>query len=245
MFCNNCGKKIIDGGKFCNFCGNKIVLLSNRELTKTDQDPAIEFENVEVWVCDYCKKEFEIETECDDHEKICKKNPNNFTNLCSSCGTENKKEAVFCKNCGNKLNASTKKSIIQKVTLNEGDKRYQKIKNAGVSGEALGWFNLIVSPIIAFSDIGETESDFLIFNLIYFLIVSFIFIKYGKNLKKVTGASLKDTTVLIWTSVVVILVNILSALGEEGGFSGILFFVELYYLFQARKVLKSLANINS
>lgn len=242
MFCNKCGKEIVENSEFCNFCGNKIILKKqNKKLESVEQVYSETGEDY-IWTCDYCGEEFETKLKSDNHEKICNKNPINLKNLCPSCGVENKKEALFCKKCGCKIK-STVINLVNKIDENSGD--YKKIKNAGSTAEVLGWFNLIVSPIVAFSSSYETESSLLVFDLIYFLIVSFIFIKYGKKLKKVTGASLKDVTILIWTSVVVIALNILSALGEGGSFSGILFFFELYYLFQARKVLKSLDSVNN
>ena len=93
MYCNNCGKKIKESSKFCNFCGHKIIVSNFKKSKKTDKTDY-------VWACDYCGKEFETKLKSDNHEKICKKNPINIKNTCVSCGTENKKEAKFCKKCG-------------------------------------------------------------------------------------------------------------------------------------------------
>ena len=51
--CFKCGEV----GHFANVCKNKI-----------------KYEYIEVWGCDYCKKEFDSEQKCNKHEKNCDKN---------------------------------------------------------------------------------------------------------------------------------------------------------------------------
>lgn len=109
MYCNNCGKVINQDSKFCAFCGEKNSLLKSEKIKKSKKKASIlsEFKEEFVWTCDYCGKEFDTKSESDKHEKICNKNPNNSKNLCSKCGVENFKEALFCIKCGNKLGKDT------------------------------------------------------------------------------------------------------------------------------------------
>lgn len=136
---------------------------------------------------------------------------------------------------------STKKiKTVEGKNINKGlekdDKRFKKIYNAGVSAEALGWFNLVANIIISLiSFSGNGDSGILIFNLIYISIVSYLFIKYGKIIKKVNGVVIKDVNILLWTCLGILVVSLLG-----GGGIGILLLLEVFYLFSAKSVIKKL-----
>ena len=62
-------------------------------------------EEVVIWCCEYCDKEFEDETKCGYHERYCK-NKQNSGNSCFKCG----KYGHFANNCWS--NKSSKKCDI-------------------------------------------------------------------------------------------------------------------------------------
>jgi len=103
MYCNKCGKEIIESSVFCNFCGNEILLEIKSKKIKLNEQIHIESTKDYIWTCDYCGKEFNTKSESDDHEKSCNINPINSKNICSNCGIENQIEASFCKKCGSKI----------------------------------------------------------------------------------------------------------------------------------------------
>jgi len=120
--------------------------------------------------------------------------------------------------------------------LEKDDKRFKKIYNAGVSAVALGWFNLIVNIILLFISFSENSNfGVLIFNLLYVGIVSYLFIKYGKIIKKVEGVTLKEINILLWTCGGIVVVSLLG-----GGGIGIILLLEIFYLFSAKSVIKKL-----
>jgi len=120
--------------------------------------------------------------------------------------------------------------------LQKDDKRFKKIYNAGVSAEALGWFNLVVNIILSVVSFSSTdESGTFVFNLIYISIISYLFIKYGKIIKKVNGVTIKDINILLWTCGGILVVSLLGS----GGI-GILLLLETFYLFSAKSVIKNL-----
>lgn len=107
MFCNNCGKEIIQNGKFCNHCGSKIILKNNSLGSEVAEQVYIKSAEDYIWTCDYCKKEFDFKSELDSHKEKCEKNTKNIKDeskvVCTKCGSENKVEAKFCKKCGNEI----------------------------------------------------------------------------------------------------------------------------------------------
>lgn len=119
--------------------------------------------------------------------------------------------------------------------LEKDDKRYKKIYNAGASAEALGWFNLVFSIIFLFIGMIGGADGVYMFGLICTIIVSYVFIKHGKILKKVNNASIDNVTILLWTCLGIVVVAIFT----EGSI-GFLFLLELFYLFKAKSVFKKL-----
>lgn len=239
MFCNNCGKEIGQNSKFCNYCGSGITTPKVKETSESKKEQSSVIETETVWTCDYCGKEFDTKSESDTHEKTCPKNPINSKMSCLSCGADNLREATFCKKCGDKLGSDKNKKNIIQSTLDEKDERYKKIKNAGSTAEALGWFNIILSPILILINNAELESGYFIFDLIYVVVVSIIFIKFGKKLKKVICAKMSDVNILLVLSIIVVGINILSGM-SDGKFVGLLYFFEIFYLLKARSTIKSL-----
>lgn len=154
--------------------------------------------------------------------------------FCNNCGSKNDNRATFCTKCGFKIAYSESNKTVNN-DLDEESEGYKKIKTAGTSAESLGWFNLIVGPIIVLAGLAENTNEYYLVDLIYILIVSIIFIKYGKKLKNVNTSTMKDLMILLWTSIIVVSLTILS-----GSFTGWLFVLEIYYLFKAKTVLKSL-----
>jgi len=161
--------------------------------------------------------------------------------ICSNCLKEIKDNSKFCIFCGNKIVNFNKNKVNVINNIDEKSDEYKKIKNAGATGEALGWFNLFFGPISLFINNTEDNSDFLVINLIYFLIISLIFIKYGKKIKMVNGARIKDINILLIISIFIIGINILSSI-SDGKFIGILFVLEMFYLLKARSVVKKVLN---
>jgi hypothetical protein len=49
---------------------------------------------IKVYICEYCKKLYQIKHFAEYHEKICKNNPNNFRD-CHSCMHLEKKEHIL------------------------------------------------------------------------------------------------------------------------------------------------------
>ena len=48
MYCNYCGKEIVDNSKFCNYCGSKIELPSEESV---QDNPAEDKDNVSEKAC--------------------------------------------------------------------------------------------------------------------------------------------------------------------------------------------------
>lgn len=119
--------------------------------------------------------------------------------------------------------------------IEKDDKRFKKIHNAGVSAEALGWFNLVFSIILFFIGIIGGADGTYMFGVICTGIASYIFIKYGKIIKKVNGVTIKDINVLLWTCGGILVVSLLG-----GGGIGIILLLEIFYLFSAKSVIKNL-----
>ena len=152
--------------------------------------------------------------------------------ICQKCQKEIKDSSKFCNFCGEKI---TKQ-------IDENDKDYKKIKNAGSTAEGLGWFNLTIGILFSIiTDVdGGSEFGYIFIDIIYILVISLIFIKFGKRVKKVTDVRMKDLNILLGTTIFVIAINLLSIISSngEGGFIGLLFFIEAIYLFKAKSVLK-------
>lgn len=135
-----------------------------------------------------------------------------------------------------KKKTSNNSEIIIK-NLEKNDKRFKKIYNAGASAVALGWFNIIVNSLLLLIGIVNYSYGSLILNIIFVSVVSFIFIKYGKIIKKVNGVSMKEINVLLWTCIGIFLVA-----GITGGSIGIVLLIELIYIIQAKSVIKNFDN---
>lgn len=197
-----------------------------------------------VWSCDNCGKEFDSQEEADKHEETCKQQNNIVQKIyCIKCGTENQNDANYCKKCGTQImenidsdgeNANKMEGVSIK-SLQKNDKRFKSIYNAGTSAEALGWFNLVISIILLFIGMIGSAGGTYMFGLICTIIVSYVFIKYGKNLKNVNNASMDDISILLWTCVGIVVVAIFT----EGSI-GFLFLLELFYIFKAKSVIKNL-----
>lgn len=197
-----------------------------------------------VWTCDSCGKEFDTEKECDEHEKMCKSQNDKAEKVfCIKCGTENQKDANYCKKCGSRIieneetnsEITNKKENIKVKNLEKGDKRFKAIHNAGTSAEALGWFNLVFSIILLFIGMIGGADGIYMFGLICTIVVSYMFIKHGKILKKVNNVSIVNVTILLWTCLGIVVVAIFT----EGSI-GFLFLLELFYLFKAKSVINKL-----
>lgn len=149
--------------------------------------------------------------------------------ICKNCHKEVKENAKFCPFCGDEIMQG----------FREGSDEYKKIKNAGSTAEALGWFNLTLGLLyIIATDVSEGNDPISIFiNIIYVIGISFTYIKFGKRVKKVNNISIKDLNVLLFTTWFVIVINLLGSL-SGGKFMGILFIFELIYLFKAKSILK-------
>lgn len=149
--------------------------------------------------------------------------------ICKNCHKEVKESAKFCPFCGDEIMQG----------FREGSDEYKKIKNAGSTAEALGWFNLTLGLLyIIATDVSEGNDPISIFiNVIYVIGISFTYIKFGKRAKKVNNIRIKDLNVLLFTTWFVIVINLLGSL-SGGRFMGILFIFELIYLFKAKSILK-------
>ncbi len=156
--------------------------------------------------------------------------------FCPFCGIENSPNTTFCKKCGRGIKNQNSEDILN--NLNKNDIRYKKISIAGFMAEAFGWFSLISSSILIFTST-KIESSYSIFDLILALIIAIILIKYGRKIKTVKYTTLKDVVFLIWTTVVVVSINLLILL-ITGEFAGWFFLILFYYLFQAKSVFKKL-----
>lgn len=152
--------------------------------------------------------------------------------ICKNCQKEIKDNSKFCIFCGRENTPE----------LNENSKDYKNIKNAGSTAEGLGWFNLTIGILFAImtSVDGGSEFGYVFIDIIYILVISLIFIKFGKRVKKVTDVKMKDLNILLGTTTFVIGINFLSIISSngEGGFIGFLFILEAIYLFKAKSVLK-------
>lgn len=215
----------------------KTCKLSTKDIKNEDSEEY-------VWSCDNCGKEFDSQEEADKHEETCKSQNNKAEKIyCIKCGTENQKDANYCKKCGSEIvgNEETnsentnKKENIKVKNLEKGDKRFKSIHNAGTSAEALGWFNLVFSIILLFIGMIGGADGIYMFGLICTIVVSYVFIKHGKILKKVNNASIVNVTILLWTCLGIVVVAIFT----EGSI-GFLFLLELFYLFKAKSVIKKL-----
>jgi len=178
MYCNKCGKEIIQNSKFCNSCGNEIILMRQCKESEPPKQVRVETPKEYVRTCDYCGKEFETKIKLDNHERVCKKNPTNFGNWCPFCGIKNMEKANFCKKCGNKINGLS--------VLNQDHKKihyyFEALKKYGIfksrSTRKEYWtfliFNFIICFILGFVEgVLEiySESDESIFVMLYQIFV--------------------------------------------------------------------------
>lgn len=218
----------------CDYCKKEFD--TKKEASKHEKTCKLNTKDIEnedseeyIWSCDNCGKEFDSQEEADKHEETCKSQ----NIYCIKCGTENQKDANYCKKCGSEIIGN--KKTIKVEDLEKSDKRFKSIHNAGTSAEALGWFNLVFSIILLFIGIISGADGTYMFGLICTLIVSYMFIKHGKILKKVNNASIVNVTILLWTCLGIVVVAIFTE-----GSVGFLFLLELFYLFKAKSVIKKM-----
>ncbi len=159
--------------------------------------------------------------------------------ICPNCKKEIKNGIKFCNFCGEK--------ITKEKTLDENNPSYKKIKNAGSTAEALGWFNLFFSTLyVVFSGTEEGNSiGFMAIDCIYLITISLILIKFGKKAKKVTGLKMKDLNILLTTIIFIIFINLINMIYSEGDVKiiGLLFILELIYLIRAKSALKQIYQL--
>ena len=102
--CTQCGRS----GHFVKYCKyNKDV--NGKDIYEDEDD---------IWVCEYCDKEFETEDSCEKHQKYCKSKKESFN--CKYCDKEfeTQKGTIFHENvhCKNKnKNVNTYKSSVTKL----------------------------------------------------------------------------------------------------------------------------------
>jgi predicted GIY-YIG superfamily endonuclease len=78
--CTRCGRI----GHFIKDCFANTDIDGNEFIESGESDESEESEE-EVWCCEYCDAEFELERDCEKHEKYCKKKK---SNSCYRCGRE-------------------------------------------------------------------------------------------------------------------------------------------------------------
>lgn len=81
-------KEIWGANDLCTQCGRKGHFVKDCYAKKdvNGDDIYEEEKEEEVWVCNYCEKEFEDENDCEKHEKYCKSKSNKKKNACYRCG---------------------------------------------------------------------------------------------------------------------------------------------------------------
>lgn len=170
--------------------------------------------------------------------------------FCSKCGKENKENTNFYVHCGAPLTASKpaqpqaahaeKPSSLEESEIR---KLKKKIRNAGTTAVALGWFSMVGAPplllLLAMIDGYTAEALFSwIIETVFAVGVGWVFVKYGKRFnKEVNAESDKAIKILFWVSFALVV-----GLPLIGSTPGILVVILVFYLFSAQKALKKLAD---
>jgi uncharacterized membrane protein YvbJ len=109
VYCSSCGEEISDDALFCPKCGAKTLqemgrtLVSSDDIRETFSKIEEEFEKAFAIAAKEIQAAFR--TARDNVQKSTTKQTIN----CPNCGEKNSEGAVFCFNCGQKLDAATKK----------------------------------------------------------------------------------------------------------------------------------------
>jgi cellular nucleic acid-binding protein len=84
----NIKKSIWGATDCCTQCGRKGHFVKNCKAIKDVTGEDIYEESVDIYICEYCDKEYNDKSECAKHEKLCKnKNKNkNSVKTCFDCG---------------------------------------------------------------------------------------------------------------------------------------------------------------
>jgi ribosomal protein L40E len=106
MYCSNCGEKLPEDALFCPKCGTKTlkgteanVQNSSDELKEAVAKMSRELEKAFAVAAKEINAAFQTASE--NIQKSLKKEKI----VCPSCGEENPNNAVYCYNCGKKLNS--------------------------------------------------------------------------------------------------------------------------------------------
>jgi uncharacterized membrane protein YvbJ len=103
-YCSNCGHKVLAEVNFCPKCGSKIFTSQETNVASTSEDLREIFNNIEQEL----EKAWAIASkEMQEAFKKAKQNVQQSLRtepaICPNCGEKNAKDAVFCRNCGNKI----------------------------------------------------------------------------------------------------------------------------------------------
>jgi len=108
-YCSNCGEKIPAEALFCPKCGAKTTkdvektVVSSEELRATFNKIEKEFEKA------FAIASKEIQAAIKTAREKVQQSSSKEDVACSSCGEKNPSNAVFCYNCGAKIESETKK----------------------------------------------------------------------------------------------------------------------------------------
>jgi uncharacterized membrane protein YvbJ len=113
-FCSHCGTKLSDEANFCPNCGTK-TLKGEKENAKYPTDELREAfsqagEEIEKAFHSAAKEMHKAFQDIkEDYKNRSKQNQTSYENVapsavtCTNCGTANNSDAIFCRNCGNKM----------------------------------------------------------------------------------------------------------------------------------------------
>jgi uncharacterized membrane protein YvbJ len=109
VYCSNCGEKIVDDALFCPSCGTKTLkgtektVVSSEDIRKTFNKIEREFEKSLTAAAEEIRAAFKTA------KNNVQKSTTQQTVNCPNCRQRNPEDAVYCFNCGQKLEAATDK----------------------------------------------------------------------------------------------------------------------------------------